>query len=64
VAAGDFSALLDVGGRQDVADVGQGEPSLLGKQDARDPTSSRKRRIRSSENCVSRESKIVSQLRE
>jgi hypothetical protein len=37
VAAGDFSALFEVGGRQDVADVGQGEPCLLGEQDARDP---------------------------
>ena len=37
VAASDLAALLDVGYGQDVADVGQGEPRLLGEQDARDP---------------------------
>jgi hypothetical protein len=37
VAAGDLPALLDVGDCQDVADVGQGQPRLLGQQDARDP---------------------------
>src|SRR6266571_8771226 len=37
VAARDFSARLDVGRRQDVADVSQGEPCPLGEQYARDP---------------------------